>query len=144
MIRSEIRAIGSTVYEPITGTCRFRKENEGVNGMAAALMREGRYLGVGGLPLGNVISKCWKGEYESAGEVTKAFTSWRRPAPLATGNRGATRGRTTSAAMTSQIHRRRLKLSSSRGPPSLSPDGLDGYLLSLLAKCTAPWYKLHM
>lgn len=69
-IRCEIHALGSTIYEIITG----REPHQGIDKEDVALLiEEGNYPLLDGIPLGDVIRGCWKGDFSSATEVTDAI-----------------------------------------------------------------------
>jgi len=73
-IRAELHALGSTIYELITSQKPHEKE-ELEDGMLGLWIREGKYPDVKDVTLGNIIKKCWDGEYKSAKEVSKDIDS---------------------------------------------------------------------
>ena len=74
-IQAEIHALGSAIFELMTFTLPHWREEGKVEGMAATLLREGKYPDVTDVVLGNVITKCWKGEFTSAHEVADSINS---------------------------------------------------------------------
>jgi serine/threonine protein kinase len=72
-IRGEIHALGSSIFELITFSCPHEQEEAKEWGMAGELIRHGQYPNVTGVMLGDIITKCWKGEYTSAKEVADAI-----------------------------------------------------------------------
>ncbi|KJR86289.1 uncharacterized protein SPSK_02698 [Sporothrix schenckii 1099-18] len=69
----EIHALGSAMYELITSRCPHWKEEAECRGRAAGLLRRGVYPDVSDVALGDVIQRCWKGEYTSAREVAEGI-----------------------------------------------------------------------
>lgn len=67
-IRAEIHALGSTIYEIVMGAKPYQGLEDHV---IDKLVAERRYPDVSEVPLGNVISKCWKGSFDSAAEVAE-------------------------------------------------------------------------
>lgn len=72
-IRAEIHALGSTIYEIVTGRKPFHEKTEEQEREVEKLMEEGKYPDVSELPLGDVIVKCWKreGYFTSAADVAE-------------------------------------------------------------------------
>ncbi|WEW62036.1 hypothetical protein PRK78_007536 [Emydomyces testavorans] len=79
-IRGEIHALGSTFLEIVTGRKPFHEITEAQEHEIVKLMKEGNYLDVTRLPLGDVIAKCWKrdGFFKSAAEVAEEIARSRR------------------------------------------------------------------
>ncbi len=75
-IAAELHALGSTILEIMTSLKPWEKEEEH-EWMVAKRIREGNYPDVTGLVLGNTITRCWKGEFQSAREVVQAIDSLR-------------------------------------------------------------------
>jgi serine/threonine protein kinase len=72
-IRGEIHALGSTIFELVTFSCPHQQEEAEEWGMAGELIRQGKYPDVTHVVLGDIIAKCWRGEYISAKEVADAI-----------------------------------------------------------------------
>lgn len=66
-IRAEIHALGSTIYEIVTCSRPYNGIDEEIIDL---WLEEGKYPDVMEVTLGQVILKCWKGEFNSAAEVT--------------------------------------------------------------------------
>lgn len=66
-IPAELHALGSTIYEIIT-SCKPHHE-ELRDFVIESWFRDGIYPEVHDIPLGGIMLKCWKGEFESAREV---------------------------------------------------------------------------
>ncbi len=67
-IRAEIHSLGSTIYEIVTG----KQPHHGLEDQAVdRLIAEGQYPDVSAVPLGDVVMRCWKGGFNSAGEVAE-------------------------------------------------------------------------
>ncbi|KAL2022506.1 hypothetical protein VTK56DRAFT_5113 [Thermocarpiscus australiensis] len=61
-LRSEIHSLGSTIYEIVTST----QPHQGLEDYEVdKLLEEGKYPDVSNTPLGDVIAKCWAGEFGS-------------------------------------------------------------------------------
>lgn len=73
-VRAELHALGSTLYEIMT-SAKPHADAGVEEWVVAAWIREGRYPAVAGLALGDVIARCWKGNFASAGEVACATDS---------------------------------------------------------------------
>ncbi|KAK4146657.1 tyrosine-protein kinase transforming protein erbB, partial [Dichotomopilus funicola] len=76
-IRSEIHTLGLTIYEILAGQQPHRRVEVGA---LVRLIEEGKYPDVSGLPLGDVIRRCWDGRFGSAAEVGDAIASHRAAA----------------------------------------------------------------
>ncbi|OAA53495.1 Protein kinase-like domain protein [Niveomyces insectorum RCEF 264] len=81
-IPCELHALGSTIYELVTSHaphagCGAWEGGQGDDEwMAAKLLHDqGFYPEVTGLPLGDIISRCWQGDYTSAAEVAEALSA---------------------------------------------------------------------
>lgn len=92
-MQSELHALGSTIYEIITSKRPhyelqdwmvhwIREHNypgvadDHVEGWMVQLwLQEGIYPDVSGVKLGDIISKCWKGQFNSAEEVAQSIQS---------------------------------------------------------------------
>jgi hypothetical protein len=70
-LRSELHSPGSTIHELIIGAKPF-KDLEGED--AQKLLEEGNYPDVGNVALGDIISKCWRGELKFSAEVADAIS----------------------------------------------------------------------
>jgi serine/threonine protein kinase len=70
-LRSELHSLGSTIYELITGAKPF-KDLGGEE--VQKLLEDGTYPDVSRLVLGDIISRCWRGEYQSSAEVAEAVS----------------------------------------------------------------------
>jgi serine/threonine protein kinase len=69
-VKAEIHALGSTIFEIITN----KEPHEGLsNHIVDQMLADGKYPDVTNVTLGDVITKCWKGEFESASEVAKSI-----------------------------------------------------------------------
>lgn len=67
-IRAEVHALGSTIYEIVTGL----QPHQGLEDWEVdKLLEQGKYPDVSKVPLGNVIAKCWKGGFDSAAQVAQ-------------------------------------------------------------------------
>jgi len=64
--RSDLVALGSTIYEIMTG---FRPYDEVADEEVSSLFLETRFPDVVGLIYGEIIDRCWRGEANSAREV---------------------------------------------------------------------------
>ncbi|KAI0868195.1 kinase-like domain-containing protein [Hypoxylon argillaceum] len=73
-VRGDIHALGSSIFELMTFTCPHWEEEAKLEGMASRLIREGKYPDVSKVGLGEVIAKCWSGEYTSAKEVAESIS----------------------------------------------------------------------
>jgi serine/threonine protein kinase len=69
-IRAELHALGSTIYEIITSSQPHGKAEEWI---VHQWIQEGKYPDVKEVKLGDIITKCWKGEFESAGKVAQTI-----------------------------------------------------------------------
>ncbi|KAF1959593.1 hypothetical protein CC80DRAFT_545039 [Byssothecium circinans] len=87
-IRAEIHALGSTIYEIVTGRKPFHEKTEEQEREVDKLMKEGEYPDVNELPLGDVIAKCWKrdGFFNSAADVAEEITRSNNPTANIAGN----------------------------------------------------------
>lgn len=72
-LRAEIHALGSTIFEIMTSTGPYRREEQETEGSALDLMRRGVYPDVTDVVLGKVIAACWRGEYGSAQQVADSI-----------------------------------------------------------------------
>jgi len=90
-IQAELHALGSTIYEIITSTTPHNQlqpwmaqwirdrnfpgvSDDHVEGwMVDAWFQEGKYPDVAGVTLGDIITKCWKGQFQSAQEVAQSI-----------------------------------------------------------------------
>ncbi|KAI0869377.1 kinase-like protein [Hypoxylon argillaceum] len=71
-IRAEIHTLGSTIYEIVTGMQPYQGlEDHEIDKHLA----EGQYPDVSEVPLGDVVAKCWKGDFGSAAEVAEEIDS---------------------------------------------------------------------
>lgn len=69
-IKAELHALGSTIFELIT----TKEPHEGVEDyIIDQMLAEGKYPDVTNVTLGDVITKCWRGEFASALEVAKCI-----------------------------------------------------------------------
>jgi serine/threonine protein kinase len=75
-ITQDIHALGSAIFELMTFTCPHSREEAEMEGMAAALLRDGKYPNIANVELGDVITKCWTGEYRSAWEVAHSISEY--------------------------------------------------------------------
>ncbi|KND86622.1 Mitogen-activated protein kinase kinase kinase MLT [Tolypocladium ophioglossoides CBS 100239] len=65
-IRCEIHTLGSTIYEIITG----KEPHHGLEKEAIGkLLEQGQYLNASKVPLGDIVRRCWEGDFNSAAEV---------------------------------------------------------------------------
>ena len=69
-IRAELHALGSTIYEIITSSQPHGKVEEWV---VAQWIRDDKYPDVQEVVLGDIIMKCWKGQFVSAKEVAQSI-----------------------------------------------------------------------
>ena len=68
--QSELFALGSTFYEIVESSRPF----EGLEEMVIQeSFRDGRFPDLESLPLGNVIAKCWRQEYETVNEAVSGY-----------------------------------------------------------------------
>ena len=71
-IRCEIHALGSTMYEIITG----KEPHHGLKKeVIAELLEREQYPDVSKVHLGDVIRKCWKGDFECVDSIAKEIAS---------------------------------------------------------------------
>ncbi|KAK2740119.1 COP9 signalosome catalytic subunit rri1 [Myotisia sp. PD_48] len=68
-MEAELHALGSTIYEIMTS--RRPYHNEPRDGAVHVWFQNGNYPEVNNIGLGNVMLKCWKGEYKSADQVKR-------------------------------------------------------------------------
>jgi serine/threonine protein kinase len=73
-IRAEIHALGSTIYEIITGHGPYHGL---VSEAIDKLLEEGNYPEVSNILLGGVVQRCWNGDYSSALEVAEEIAEWK-------------------------------------------------------------------
>ncbi|PSN69596.1 kinase-like protein [Corynespora cassiicola Philippines] len=75
-MRSEIHSLGSSIYEIVKGE-RTYPQFDSINekGLITKEIQAGNYPDVTNLTLRDIISKCWNGSYESAGEVAEAIAN---------------------------------------------------------------------
>ena len=70
-VRAELHALGSTLYEIVTSIPPHGEA--GVEEWdVAAWICEGRYPDVTDVALGDIIARCWKGDFATAGEVASS------------------------------------------------------------------------
>ncbi|EPE06830.1 serine threonine protein kinase [Ophiostoma piceae UAMH 11346] len=78
-VQGELHALGSTIYEIVTSTCPHWEEEKAEvdkgwgEGKADELMRSGKYPYITGILLGDVIAKCWAGEFTTSQSVLEAI-----------------------------------------------------------------------
>ncbi|KAF1961498.1 serine/threonine protein kinase [Byssothecium circinans] len=70
-IRAELHALGSTIYELCTFSQPYGREVE--EWIVAQWIREGKYPSVKDVILGDIIVKCWNGDFISAKEVARSI-----------------------------------------------------------------------
>ena len=83
-LRAELHALGSTIFEIVTGLKPFVEEHRqwDSDSVIDRLMLDGKYPDVSHLPLGDVIAKCWtwNGDgFASAAEVADAIADSGEP-----------------------------------------------------------------
>jgi serine/threonine protein kinase len=76
-IRGELHTFGSTIYEIITGNGPYRNlglESEEIE----RLIEKRQYPDVSDIDLGDVIKRCWNGDFLAVSEVEKEIRAYRR------------------------------------------------------------------
>lgn len=70
-IRAELHALGSTIYELCTSSQPHGPEVE--EWIVGQWIREGKYPNVKTVILGDIIMRCWNGDFKSAKEVAQSI-----------------------------------------------------------------------
>ncbi|KAF2174381.1 kinase-like protein, partial [Zopfia rhizophila CBS 207.26] len=74
-MRSELHALGSTIYEIITSKRPHYELQDWMGWMVQLWLQEGIYPDVSEVKLGDIISKCWKGQFNFSEEVAQSIQS---------------------------------------------------------------------